>query len=151
MILYTYNVILSIKALNTMAKLEIEKRFGQEACQRTCSIFLFVETFLKHTLTVPKLPIASLLDTFYHTYYPPNTHTLDNDLCNIEFVIFLFKTIGLIRLIKSEVHLCKPLPSSPQMIYNKKPAHPSLTSRLLKKSHRFEMNMQQKAESTAKA
>ena len=37
MILYTYNVILSIKALNTMAKLEIEKHFGQEACQCTCS------------------------------------------------------------------------------------------------------------------
>ena len=37
------------------------------------------------------------------------------------------------------------------MSYNKKPAYPSVNSRLLKKSHRFKMNMQQKAESTAKA
>ena len=37
------------------------------------------------------------------------------------------------------------------MSYNKKPAYLSLTSRLLKKSHRFEMNMQQTAESIAKA
>ena len=45
-------------------------------------------------------------------------HTLDNDLCNIEFVILLFKTIGLIRLIKSEVHQCKPfLFKSPNVIY----------------------------------
>ena len=51
-----------------MAKLEIEKHFGQEACQCTCSIFFFVEKFLKHTLTVLKLPIASLRDKFYHIY-----------------------------------------------------------------------------------
>ena len=100
-----------------MAKLEIKNHFGQEACQCTCSIFFFVEKFLKHTLTVLKLPISSLHDTFNHIYQPPNTHTLDNDLCNIEFVIFLFKTIGLIRLIKSEVHLCKPfLFKSPNVI-----------------------------------
>ena len=37
------------------------------------------------------------------------------------------------------------------MSYNKKPAYPSMTLRLLNKSHRFEMNMQQKAKSTAKA
>ena len=38
------------------------------------------------------------------------------------------------------------------MSYNKKPTYPSVTSRLLKKtSHIFEMNMQLKAESTAKA
>ena len=38
------------------------------------------------------------------------------------------------------------------MSYNKKPAHPSMISRLLeKKSPRFEINMQQKVESTAKA
>ena len=36
------------------------------------------------------------------------------------------------------------------MCYNKKPAHPLITSRLLKKKRRFQMNMQQKAESTAK-
>ena len=41
--------------------------------------------------------------------------------------------------------------SSTQMWYNKKPAYPSVTSRLLKKSPSFEINMQQKAESTAKA
>ena len=43
--------------------------------------------------------------------------------------------------------------SSPQMWYNKKPAHPSINDLafIKKKSHRFEINMQQKAESTAKA
>ena len=100
-----------------MAKLEIEKHFGQEACQCTCSIFFFVEKFLKHTLTVLKLPIASLRDTLPYLLATKHTHTLDNDLCNIEFVIFLFKTIGLIRLIKSDVHLCKPfLFKSPNVI-----------------------------------
>ena len=51
-----------------MAKLEIEKRFGQAACQSKYSIFFFVEKFLKHTQTVLKLSIASLHDTFYHIY-----------------------------------------------------------------------------------
>ena len=46
LILYTYNFILSIKALNTTAKFDIEKHLGQEACQCTCSIFFFVEKFL---------------------------------------------------------------------------------------------------------
>ena len=34
-----------------MAKFDIEKHLGQEACQRTCSIFFFVEKFLKRALT----------------------------------------------------------------------------------------------------
>ena len=59
-----------------MAKFDIEKHLGQEACQCTCSIFFFVEKFLK--------PMASLHDTVYHIYQPPKTGTLDNDLYNIE-------------------------------------------------------------------
>ena len=60
--------------------------------------------------------------------------------------------IGLIRVIKIKFIYVNLFFSSPQMWYNKKPAHSSITSRLLKKkSPRFEINMQQKAESTVKA
>ena len=62
--------------------------------------------------------------------------------------MFLSKTIGLIRLIKAEVPASSfQVPKCDIIKRRPIPKWP----RVYKKSHRFEMNMQQKAGSTAKA
>ena len=115
-----------------MAKLEIEKRFGQEACQRTCSIFFFVEKFLKHTLTVLKLPIASWHGTFtIFTSHQTHIHWI-MIYAILNLLFFCSRRLDWSAWSNPKFIYVSLFFSSPQMIYTTKPAHPSMTSCLLK-------------------